>query len=189
MLTVFQVCFFVGVGLIVLSIIFSSFFEAMGIDGLDLDVDIFGVDIFIPVSPILFILFLTVFGGVGWILIAEEYSLSILLISIIALFTGLLISIMVSLLIIKPLKKAQNTSAPNAEELVGVRASVTETIFEKGFGEITYTINGNSYNSPAKSTNGEEITKGKDVAICWIEDHVFYVTAIEESNLNSSTLE
>lgn len=188
MLTFFQVCFFVGIGLIVLSVIFGSFFEAIGIDGLDLDFDVFGVDLYLPVSPVLFILFSTVFGGVGWILIDSSYSLSKLLIIIIAVLSGLLISLMVSLLVIKPLKKAQNTSSPSAEELVGVRATVTETIFEKGFGEISYIINGNSYNSPAKSTNGEEIIKGKDVAICWIENYVFYVTTIEDNNLSSSTI-
>lgn len=180
LLAVFQVCFFVGIGLIVLSLIFGSFFEAIGIDGLDLDFDVFGVDLFLPVSPILYILFSTVFGGVGWILIDSKYIIPKIFIIIISLASGLAISVMVNYLVIKPLKRAQNTSTPSAEELVGLRASVTETIFQDGFGEISYVINGNSYTSPAKSTTGEEIIKGKDVAICWIENYVFYVTGIDD---------
>jgi len=92
---------------------------------------------------------------------------------------GMFISILMYRLVIKPLKKAQNTSTPNAEDLVGIRATVTETICTGGFGEISYVINGNSYTSPAKATNGTEIKAGKDVAICWIEKYIFYVSSLD----------
>lgn len=183
LLTVFQVCFYVGVGLILLSLIFGSVFEAIGIDGFDIDIDLPGVDFFIPVSPILYILFSVVFGGVGWILIESEHIIPKVLIIIIAIAAGLCASSMLHFLVIKPLKKAQNTSAPTAEELVGLRATVTETIIQNGFGEISYTIHGNSYTSPAKTTTGDSIKRGRDVAICWIEDFVFYVTSIDDKVL------
>ena len=54
--------------------------------------------------------------------------------------------------IIVPLKKAQNTSAPAQEELIGVLAKVQESIPAKGYGEIAYVVNGNSFIAPAKTT-------------------------------------
>ncbi len=179
MLTVFQVCFFVGIGLTLLFFIFGNLFEAVGIDGLDLDFDLFGFDLFLPINPILYILFSTVFGGIGWILIDLHQGMTTFVIVIIAIFSGVLVSSLINFLVIKPLKRAQNTSTPNADELVGVRASVTETIVPGGFGEISFVVNGNSFTSPAKATNGGEIRSGEDVAICWIEEHVFYVVSIE----------
>lgn len=180
MFTVFQVCFFVGIGLIVLSFVLGNLLDAFGIDGLDLDFDLLGLELFIPLSPMLFILFLTVFGGIGWILMKNTPFLAVILILIIAAGAGILISILVNLLVIKPLKKAQNTSAPSEEELVGLRAVVTETIIKDGFGEIRYVVNGNSYTAPAKATKNSEIKAGADVAICWVENHIFYVVSMED---------
>jgi membrane protein implicated in regulation of membrane protease activity len=180
MLIVFQVCFFVGIGLIVISFLLGNLFDAIGIDGFDLDIDFLGNTVFIPSSPVLLELFFMVFGGIGWILIDVSPSLAMLLIIPIATAVGLFVSILVYQLVLKPLKKAQNTSTPNAQDLVGLRATVTETICSGGFGEIGYVINGNSFNSPAKATNGGEIKTGKDVAICWIEDHVFYVSSLDD---------
>lgn len=180
MLLVFQVCFFVGIGLTLLSFVLGNLFEAIGIDGLDLDFDIFGLDFFLPINPTLYILFFTVFGGIGWILVDYFPFVAIIVVIIIALFSGIVVSSLVNYLVIKPLKKAQNTSIPDAEELVGVRAIVTESIFTGGFGEISYVVKGNSFTSPAKATNGGEIKAGKDVAICWIEEYVFYVASLED---------
>jgi membrane protein implicated in regulation of membrane protease activity len=180
MLLVFQVCFFTGIGLLVISFLFGSLFEAFGIDGLDLDIDFLGNSFFLPFNPILFVLFSTVFGGVGWIFSDYFPALGKLLILLAALSAGILVCMTMSKFLIKPLKNAQNTSTPNAEDLVGLRAVVSETIFKDGFGEIRYVINDNSYTSPAKATNGSEIKVGKDVAICWIEDHVFYVSSFDD---------
>jgi len=180
MLTVFQVFFFVGIGLIALSFLLGSLLDIIGFEGLDLDFDVFGIDIYIPINPMLYILFTAVFGGVGWILMKTCPSLINILFIIISVAAGALVSAFVFFTVIKPLKKAQNTSAPDTEELVGLRATVSEKIIAGDFGEISYVINGNSFMAPAKSTNGEEIKAGKDVAICWIKEHVFYVVSMED---------
>lgn len=179
MLLLFQVCFFVGLGLVILSFIAGSLLDFLGIDGIDLDLDMFGPDISLPLSPRLLILFVTVFGGIGWILMNSNHPLSAFLIILIAAASGLAASLLFQIAIIIPLKKAENTSAPDTEELIGVLARVTERVPEKGFGEITYIVNGNSYTAPAKSTTGEAIKKGDDVSICWIEEHIFYVANID----------
>lgn len=181
MLLVFQICFFVGIGLIVLSFLLGGIFDMVGFDGLDLDFDFTSSPVFLPISPVLLELFVMVFGGVGWIMLDVKSPLAPLFIILIAVAAGLLISIAMYRFVLLPLKKAQNTSTPNAEDLVGLRATVSETILEGGFGEIRYVINGNSYTSPAKATNGMEIKAGKEVAICWIEQCVFYVSCLEDS--------
>lgn len=177
MLTVFQVCFFVGIGLALLSFIMGHLCDFMGIDGLHFD--LFSVDFALPSSPVLYVLAATVFGGLGWILMKAAHPLPLALIIIIAAAAGFLAAFLFNLGIIRPLRKAQNTSAPETEELIGRLARVTEHIYEHGFGEITYVVNGNSYSAPARSTTGEALKKGSEVSICWIEDHVFYVANIE----------
>lgn len=179
MLAVFQVCFLAGMGLIVLSFIIGNLFDFLGIDGLDLDLDFFGLDFSLPLNPILYILLATVFGGTGWIMMKAAPSLPAVLIAVLAAAAGVAAAVFLQLAIIRPLKKAENTSSPDQEELIGVLAEITEAIPEKGFGEISYVIKGNSFKAPAKSTTGEAIKKGYKVTICWVEEHIFYVAAIE----------
>lgn len=179
MLLFFQVCFFVGFGLILLSFVCGTLLGGFGIDGLDFDFDLFGFDLMLPLSPITVLLFFTIFGGSGWIFY-EFSKISAVFIFLLALIAGVAVVILFTRFIMVPLKKAQNTSAPDKDELIGVPAKVTETIYENGFGEITYIVNGNSFVAPAKSTTGEEIKKGSDIAICWIEDHIFYVTNVDK---------
>ncbi|MDF2942376.1 MAG: hypothetical protein K0S01_1234 [Herbinix sp.] len=178
MLIVFQVCFFTGIGLIFLSFIMGSLLDAIGIEGLDFD--LFGVDIYIPINPILYILFFAVFGGVGWILMSKLPTFAVLFTVMISIGAGALVSSLILFLVIKPLKKAQNTSAPETQELIGLRATVTETIMRDGFGEIQYVIHGNSFTAPAKATDGGEIKAGKHAAICWIKEHIFYVVSMDD---------
>ena len=176
MLTFFQVCFFVGVGLTILSVIIGNVFDALDFDGLDLDV--FDIDIFLPISPMLTLIFLTVFGGSGIILYNITNGFLVFLSTFISLAIGVGVSFIIYKFIISPLKKAQNTSSPTKEQLIGLNAVVTETIQQDGYGEISYIWSGSSFKAPAKSTEHVKIEKGMDVAICWIEDYTFYVAPI-----------
>lgn len=179
MLMLFQICFFVGIGFSVISFIVGHLTELIGIDGLDFDFHPFGVEILLPLSPAIYVIFATVFGGMGMILYNMKHPFSVLLITIISAASGITVSFLVYRFIIKPLRKAQNTSAPDTEDLIGIEAMVNESIRVGSFGEISYVINDNSYVAPAKATNKEEIKKGSKVSICWIENHIFYVTKID----------
>ncbi|SHK80031.1 hypothetical protein SAMN02745136_03392 [Anaerocolumna jejuensis DSM 15929] len=177
MLLLFQVCFFVGIALIIISLLLGSLFDIAGMDGLNLDFG--GSSLSLPVSPVVFVLFLAVFGGSGWMITEYVPALLGVLALLIAIVPGLIICFLVQHFIVTPLKKAQNTSTPEAQDLIGLPAVVSESILERGFGEIRYVINGNSYTSPAKSIDGIELKAGVNVAICWIEGYVFYVTSTE----------
>ena len=61
----FEVCFFAGIGLTLVSVILGQFFDFLGVGGLDLG-DI-SLDIGLPVRPMVYVLFATVFGGMGLI--------------------------------------------------------------------------------------------------------------------------
>ncbi len=180
MTLLFEICFFVGIGLTLVSLITGQFSDIFGVDGFDIG-DI-GIDFLLPLSPMIYVLFCTVFGGTGLILLKVCPSLSSIIILVIAIFTGIIISTGFYRGIIIPLKKAQNTSAPAQEELIGVLAKVQESIPENGYGEISYVVNGNSYIAPARTTDGHKVQKGCEVTICWIENYVFYVIEIDRSN-------
>lgn len=182
MMAVFQVCFFVGVALTILSLVLGGlgdFLGLDGIDGFDIGLDGLGIDISLPLNPVLYIVLLTVFGGVGMIL-KMTTALAAVFIILIAFAAGTTVSILLYKFVIKPLKKAQNTSSPDNDDLIGVLASVTEKIQEGGFGQISYVVNGNSFTAPAKATEGKAIAAGEEVSICWIQEHVFFVAPLKD---------
>lgn len=172
----FEVCFLVGIGLTLISVILGHVFDIFGMDGLDIGA--ISVDVGLPTSPMVYVLWTTVFGGMGMILKRVVPFLPGILICIIAVVVALIIAIGFYRGILIPLRKAQNTSTPEQEELIGVLAKVQESIPEKGYGEITYVVNGNSYTAPAKTTDGHGIAKGTEVSICWVEQYVFYVVEV-----------
>lgn len=180
----FQVCFFVGIGLTLLSLVIGHFADILDMDLFDLDAG--GVDFFLPLNPMIYVLGSTVFGGVGLILLNLFPQFPIFFIPSIALIVAILISTCFYKFIILPLRKAQNTSTPSQEDLIGLLAKVREAIPKDGCGEISYVINGNSYIAPAKATDGHSIHKGTDVSICWIEEYVFFVTEIDKQKFKQN---
>lgn len=179
--TIFSVSFFVGVGLTLITMIFGHFLDLIDGDG----VDLFDFTIGVPTSPIVYMLFSTVFGGTGLILL-QLTNWKIVWILAFAFGIAILISLTFYNLIIVSLRKAQNTSAPDQKDLIGIRAKVVETIPENGYGEISYVVNGNSFKAPAKSYDEIRIEKNVEVSICFVQDYVFYVT-LEKCKLLKET--
>lgn len=176
MLLMFQVSFIVGVGLTILSFVFGSLFDFLGVDGIDIG----GLDVSLPISPMVYVLGITAYGGTGWILHIMLPGIPGVLAVVLSLAVGIVLAGIFYRGIIVPLHKAENTSAPNQDDLVGVMAQVVENIPENGFGEISYVVNGNTYIAPAKSTDNKKIEKKTEVSICWIENYVFYVSKLNE---------
>ena len=183
MLLLFQVCFFVGVGLTIISFVLGNLLDFGGFDGFDADFDFSGS--FLPISPSLIVIFITIFGGSGMIML-KSIHISKILIVLLSVGISFFISLLIQKFIISPLKKAQNTSSPELEELIGIPATVKENILEDAFGEITYVTHGNSFSAPAKSVDRTSISAGTEVSICWIDEHVFFVTPL---NIASKTKE
>lgn len=176
MLRVFQICFLTGVLYAIVSFILGQLLDFMDIDG---DIDIPGdLNLFTvsPLKPIIITAFVIVFGGIGTICIMNK--LNSILSSIIATSSGLLVSFIIYRFVVIPLYRAQNTSAISQSELIGSTGKLILAIKGNYYGTIRYTRLGNTYTSPAKSINGEDIEKGEAVIIMEIKNNIYYVKKI-----------
>ena len=164
----FWVAFGVGVGYTVIAFLMGSFLD---VADLETDVDFSGS--VSPLKPSVIAAFVTVLGGSGLLLqmtgLTAFYALPA------AGLCGAFVAYLMYRFVVVPLSRAQNTSAVEIQSLIGHTATVTEKIFQGGYGQIAYAENGNSYNSPAKSFDGNEIPRGSDVEIMSIEDNTYFV--------------
>ena len=165
---VFWICFGVGAGYTVISFILGEVFNIF-----DFDTDLDAGGSISPIKPSVVAAFITVFGGSGLIFLRTNIPIYTLL--PLAALLGLGVAFVMYRFVIIPLSKAQNTSSPEIQSLIGHAAKVTEKIFQGGFGQIAYAINGNTFNSPAKSSEGNEIARGTDVEIMYIENNTYFV--------------
>lgn len=137
----------------------------------------FGVS---PLKPITIVAFITVFGGVG--IMGSKQGLNPIITFFIAFISGLFIAFLLYKLLLIPLYKAQNTSAIYQKQLVGVRGMVVTPIRKDGFGTISYIVNGSNYNAPAQHVTKEAIPQGAEILIFKIEENVFYVEPLNDTN-------
>lgn len=167
--TFFWVCFGVGVGYTVIAFLLG---EVINVFDFDTDIDFGGT--VSPLKPSVIAAFVTVFGGSGLLL---AHYLPVFAVVPAAGLLGVAVAFFMYRFIIVPLSKAQNTSAVEIQSLIGHTAKVTEKIFQGGYGQITYYVNGNTYSSPAKADNGGEIKRNENVEIMYIQDNTYYVRA------------
>ncbi|MCT4508351.1 MAG: hypothetical protein N4A48_06235 [Tepidibacter sp.] len=171
MLKIYYFLFWIGVLYSLASFLLGSIMD------MDFDTDIdFGYLNIIPIKPALIAIFITVFGGMGIIQTrANQKSLYIVCTSFIVAF---ITSYLINKYIFSFLKKAENTSAESQKKVIGQYAKVISTIVQGGFGQIKYSMNGNTYNSPAKHIEGKRVEFNTKVVIVLIENDVFYVDTI-----------
>lgn len=195
MLKLFQVCFYTGVLYTVVSFLLGHIGH-FGDAGAHVDTDINldgGVDLHVghgldisdasisPLKPITIAAFVTVFGGVGMILMKNDYSAFISALAAAAL--GLSIAYLLFRFIIVPLNKAQSTSAVSQAQLVGSLAHSVLSMQKNEFGKIRYTVEGNTYSAPARSIDGKLIAKGVPVVIIDIKKNIFYVKEVKGGSM------
>ena len=133
----------------------------------------------ILINPIVAVSFLTVFGGIG-IIATNKLRLVAIVIFLIALAAAILTSFLLYKFVAVPLFRSENSSEVSKNDLISNSAEVASAIAEDGFGQIKYTANSIRYTGPARQIEGKALKQGTKVAICKIEDNVFYVTEIEE---------
>ena len=95
----------------------------------------------------------------------------------IAFFVGFVASLALNKFILIPLRRLENTSAADRQMLIGKEAQVIEGIPQGGFGKITFSINGNKHNAPAKAEDGSGIERHQTVEIIYIEKSTYFVRA------------
>ena len=135
-----------------------------------------------PVSPITIAMFITSFGGMGFIL--QQIPGRSLLFSLpLALASGLVIAGAAFYLLYKIFSATQVSSNYTRESVLDMEAEVITPIPAKGVGEIAYTAQGSRFSAPARSENQEAIPKHAIVRMTKVAGSIFYVREIPSEKL------
>ena len=151
----------VGAGFILVSLVIGEIFDSTSFSFL---------------RPTLIAVFLAVTGGLGLLLTPRLYDTygSGFVLTISAL-SGLFVAGLINHFIIRPLHRAQSTSAFYKQSAVGMTAKVISPILPGGYGKIQYSVSGSVVTGPAKSEDGGEISAGENVDIIQIEESTYFV--------------
>ncbi len=175
MLTIFNVCFGVGIVLTLLNTLLSllGVFNFLDFDfDFDFEIGDFDFGCFLPLSPTLAIIFITIFGGLGRVLYGD---MNIILVVIIALTVSFFITFLINKFFTKPLRKLSSKESADNFDIIGLPAIVSEKIFEGGYGKITFKFDDNTLSGPAKSADDGEINTNAKVVILDIINKVYIV--------------
>ncbi|MFC5528212.1 hypothetical protein [Cohnella yongneupensis] len=149
--TLMMALFLIGVGYAVLTTIVG---------------DLFGMEAHaggLPfLSPTVIATFVTVFGGIGYLLL-HNTDLTAVPVAGLALLAALGVSSAILFLVVIPLHAAQKGVALSAKTMIGREAKVVTSIEVRRVGEIVYEQGGSRHSAPAKA-NGN-IEQGAEVRI------------------------
>lgn len=130
--------------------------------------DVFGVEAStgnLPyLSPAIIATFVTVFGGIGYLLM-HHTDLTSIPIAGIALLSALGVSAAMLFLVVIPLHAAQKGEALSAKTMIGRQAQVVTSIDPRRVGEIVYEQGGTRHSAPAQANGGTPIEQGAQVRI------------------------
>jgi len=147
--------------------------------------DVFGLDVHAGehpyLSPTIIATFLTVFGGVGYMLL-HNTGWSAVPIAALALLIALGVSSVVLFLVVIPLQAAQKGTALSAKMMIGLEAKVVTSIEASRLGEIVYEQGGRRHSAPAKAMGAESIPHGAQVRIVDELAGTFVVERVEDLN-------
>ncbi|MZQ82506.1 hypothetical protein GQF01_10330 [Paenibacillus sp. 5J-6] len=175
MMTLFAVCFFVGLVLTVLVTFFGGdFFEVHGDTG---GAHGHGGPSFFNLSSLL--ASLTVFGGMGYML-SEVGMASSLLILLIAAGAGLFVGWLFFLFYAKVIYKHDDSMKESDFALNGQLGKLIVPINGKGIGEMVIVMQGTKRSISARSELGESIAKGARVVILHMDKGVATVSQFSD---------
>jgi membrane protein implicated in regulation of membrane protease activity len=130
--------------------------------------DLFGLEVHtgeLPfLSPTIIATFLTVFGGIGYLL-HHGTGWSSVPVAGLSLLCALGVSSAVLFLVVMPLHAAQKGIAQSAKRMIGIEAKVITSIEFMRLGEIVYEQGGTRLSAPAKSNSDAAIPQGSQVRI------------------------
>lgn len=143
--------------------------------------DVFGVEAHagdLPyLSPTVIATFVTVFGGIGYLLL-HNTEWSAVPVAGVALLAGLGVSSAMMFLVVIPLQAAQKGAAQSAKTMIGRAAQVVTPIETARFGEIVYEQGGARHSAPAKARGDALIEQGANVRIVGEQSGTFVVEKI-----------
>ena len=157
---IYLVCFFLGLGFAVLSALMSGVFsggaEAHVGGGHDVHATA-GDSVHFPVlSPVTISMFVSSFGGMGYIF-RHAMELPTLTHIMLAALSASAISLGVAWLLWKIFQVTQGSSEANIAEVIGTEAEVITAIPAEGMGEIAYSAKQARFNAPARTSDGKAL--------------------------------
>jgi hypothetical protein len=179
MMTLFVICFFVG---LILTLLMTLF----GVDSFELHGDVGGAhghghghggpSLFNMSSLLAGV---TVFGGMGYVLnkVGLTNTLLILLLAVVA---GLGIGWLFFLLYAKVIYKHDDSMKESDFELSGQLGKLSVPIIGEGVGEMVYVLQGTTRSLSVRSENGNSMAKGTKVVVLNISKGVATVTEFSE---------
>jgi membrane protein implicated in regulation of membrane protease activity len=148
-----------------------------------------GPDSASPFNTLSIFMFLTWFGGVGYLLHVRT-SLIVWLVFAVAIIVGLAAGGAIFYILAKVLMPHQTILDPRDYEMVGTVARVTATIRAQGTGEIVFIKGGSRLASAARSDDGAPLDKGTEVVVVRYERGIAFVQPWSEfMEATSSTSE
>ncbi len=183
---VYLVSFFLGLGFAIISGLLSGVFSGHAEIAGNVDVSGGHIDAgghtvpqgeavhLSPVSPVTIAMFIATFGGTGIIL--KKYLLWPVYAHIpVAAVSGIIVAGAVFYLFYKVMRMTVASSAPRADEAVGMEAEIITPIPAEGVGEIAYNMRGSRYTNPARTADGKELPARAVVKIVKIVGGTYYV--------------
>jgi len=155
----YLVMLFVGMGFLLITVFAGELFDMEGTS-------------FSLLRPSVIAVMLVTAGALGHFVTFPFTDLAVLPAVLLA---GLGLGYLLTVFVIGPLHKLQNTSTVNQQDLIGLEATVDSQIAQGGYGRIIYTVNGSRVQSPAKTTDGSGLGTGTKVEIQYIEGKTFHV--------------
>lgn len=184
---IYLVCFFLGLGFAVLCALLSGVFSGPSMDVGDVHVNMGGIHTdgsshigpadgsvhFQPLSPVSIALFITAFGGIGYLLKKMGQPAYVHVPA--AGFTGIVVGGFAAYVLYKVTKMTAGSSHARFNEEIGGDGEVTIAIPNGGVGEVAYVVRGSRFNNPAKTVDGKELPVGVKVKLVRKEEHLYLV--------------
>jgi len=178
---IYLVCFFLGLGFAFLSALMSGVFtggaEAHVGAGHDIHATAGDTVHFPLLSPVVLAMFVSTFGGSGYIY-KRVLGLDLIMHVGAAAATAIAIALAVAWLLLKIFQVAQGSSEAHVADLVGLEAEVITAIPADGLGEIAYNSKQARYNAPARTSDGKSLGPHTAVKIVRILSGTYIVEKV-----------
>jgi hypothetical protein len=128
-------------------------------------------------NPITIIGYITLIGGLGYVLETIGFFLGSGMVLLINLIVSGIVIVLVNYFIILPVKRSEKNMSYSINDLKGIVGDVFTTIPADGFGEIIIARTHGTVSKPAKSFDHEELPEGTRILVIDIDDEgVFLVS-------------
>ncbi|SES30400.1 hypothetical protein SAMN05518684_11548 [Salipaludibacillus aurantiacus] len=129
------------------------------------------------INPITVIGYITLIGGLGYILETMAFFMGSGLILLVNLVVSAVLIVLVNYFIILPVKRSEKSTSYSINELKGTVGEVYTTIPAEGFGEVVISRTHGTVSKAAKSFDNEDLPEGTKVLVIDIDDEgVFHVS-------------